>query len=260
VGAEEEDVKFDLLTTPVGIVKEGNKVSMMVFQKCELGESDSSGRRRPVPIKDSEFEVKASFFISAIGQRPSFDDMNEVSNNKDWINVDKFMQTEIQNVWAGGDVLELGLVTTAIYQGRRAAETIHENLRDMCHKGVTNPPPIIKKDKLRIDYFQDMSRIREKILPVDTRLENPEEEIVQGLTCAEVIGEAKRCMSCGFCIECGECWSYCQGQAIIKPLISGEPYKFKMEFCNGCKKCAEICPTGYIEMHMPGQEPVYDEV
>ena len=36
---------------------------------------------------------------------------------------------------------------------------------------------------------------------------------------------------------------------IVKPLIKGQPYKFKLEFCNGCKKCAENCPCGYIEMH-----------
>ena len=40
-----------------------------------------------------------------------------------------------------------------------------------------------------------------------------------------------------------------QDNAVIKPWVKGEPYKFKMEFCNGCKKCAEYCPCGYIEMH-----------
>jgi Pyruvate/2-oxoacid:ferredoxin oxidoreductase delta subunit len=65
-------------------------------------------------------------------------------------------------------------------------------------------------------------------------------------------------MSCGLCFECGECWSFCQDQAVIKPLTPGEKYKFKMEFCNGCSKCAEQCPCGYIEMFLPGEEPAYD--
>ncbi len=59
-------------------------------------------------------------------------------------------------------------------------------------------------------------------------------------------------MSCGSCFDCGTCWSYCQDGAIIKAAHPGEDYKFKMNFCNGCKKCAEQCPCGYIEMHMPG--------
>ena len=89
---------------------------------------------------------------------------------------------------------------------------------------------------------------------------NPDAEIAKTLTRDQAIAEAKRCMSCGSCFECGECWSYCQDQAIIKPLTPNERYKFKMEFCNGCKKCAEQCPCGYIEMHMPGQEPAYDQI
>jgi Pyruvate/2-oxoacid:ferredoxin oxidoreductase delta subunit len=68
------------------------------------------------------------------------------------------------------------------------------------------------------------------------------------LTEEQVIEEAKRCMSCGSCFDCGTCWSYCQDQAIVKPVIKHEAYKFKLDFCNGCKKCAENCPCGYIEM------------
>ena len=69
------------------------------------------------------------------------------------------------------------------------------------------------------------------------------------MTEEQIIAEAKRCMSCASCFDCGTCWSYCQDNAVIKPLIKGEPYKFKLEFCNGCKKCAENCPCGFIEMH-----------
>ncbi len=64
----------------------------------------------------------------------------------------------------------------------------------------------------------------------------------------DAIHEAMRCMSCGTCFDCGTCWSFCQDNAIIKPLIKDEPYKFKLEFCTGCKKCSEVCPCGYIEM------------
>jgi len=82
----------------------------------------------------------------------------------------------------------------------------------------------------------------------DERLEDLNLEITSTLTEEQVIDEAKRCMSCGSCFDCGTCWSYCQDQAIIKPLVKHEKYKFKLDFCNGCKKCAENCPCGYIEM------------
>ena len=64
----------------------------------------------------------------------------------------------------------------------------------------------------------------------------------------KAIEEARRCMSCGNCFDCGTCWSFCQDNVIGKPLVRGEPYTFKMEFCTGCKKCSEVCPCGYIMM------------
>jgi Pyruvate/2-oxoacid:ferredoxin oxidoreductase delta subunit len=67
------------------------------------------------------------------------------------------------------------------------------------------------------------------------------------LTEVQVIEEAKRCMSCGMCMDCETCWMYCTNNAFVK-LPKGEHYKIKLEVCNGCNKCAEACPCGYIEM------------
>jgi Pyruvate/2-oxoacid:ferredoxin oxidoreductase delta subunit len=86
---------------------------------------------------------------------------------------------------------------------------------------------------------------------VGARFERPWDEYSATLSEADVIAEAKRCMSCGSCFDCGACWSYCQDQAIIKPLTPGEPYRLKLEFCKGCNKCAENCPCGYLEMKDP---------
>ena len=74
------------------------------------------------------------------------------------------------------------------------------------------------------------------------------QERFQGLAEEHAQAEAERCMSCGKCFDCGTCWSFCQDNAIVKPLNKHEPYKIKHEFCTGCKKCAEICPCGFIEM------------
>ena len=65
---------------------------------------------------------------------------------------------------------------------------------------------------------------------------------------AEAIAESKRCMSCGYCMDCEKCWMYCQDQAIDKPMQKGLLYNFKLGNCTGCSKCAEICPCGFIEM------------
>lgn len=258
-GAEEEGVAIDLLVAPVGIVRDGDRASKMVFQRMELGEPDDSGRRRPVPIEGSEFEVEADTFISAISQSPEFEGLDAVGNPKDWVKADEWMQTDDNAVCAGGDVTNLGLVTIAIFQGRYAAKSIHENLSGNEHWKAKNPQPVVTHEKVKLDFYDAKDRGERSHLAPEKRFENdPWIEIAQGLNAEQAVEESKRCMSCGLCFECGECWSFCQDQAVIKPLLAGEKYKFKLDLCNGCKKCAEQCPCGYIEMHMPGEAPVYD--
>ncbi len=74
-----------------------------------------------------------------------------------------------------------------------------------------------------------------------------EAEIESGLSEAGALEEAKRCMSCGMCMDCESCWMYCTTNCFVK-LPKGEHYRVKLEVCNGCKKCADACPCGYIEM------------
>jgi Pyruvate/2-oxoacid:ferredoxin oxidoreductase delta subunit len=108
---------------------------------------------------------------------------------------------------------------------------------------------IIRFDKMKLSHYDKLERVPVTEMPVDERLKSLDAEIVKTYTQDEAVAESKRCMSCGYCFDCGSCWSYCQDNAVIKPLVKGEHYQFKLEFCNGCKKCAENCPCGYIEMH-----------
>ena len=247
VGAEEEGVKLEFLAAPVEFVKDGDKIIKMKCQKMELGEPDSSGRRRPVPIPDNYFTLDATTVIAAISQEPDFGGLDNLHEGKDWIKVDEKGETKIPNTYAGGDALELGLVTIAIFNGRKAAETIHNRFRNIESKPETKPP-VITHDKIILNYYESKLRNEPfKISPED-RLRDMNLEITSTMTEEQVIDEAKRCMSCGSCFDCGSCWSYCQDQAIVKPVIKHQAYKFKLDFCNGCKKCAENCPCGYIEM------------
>jgi len=252
-GALEEGVKIEYLAAPVQITKTDNKAVSMKCQRMELGEPDESGRRRPVPIEGSEFEVATTAVIAAISQEPDFNGLGDLREGKDWIKVDglgtvQLNTAPVDKVYAGGDVLDLGLVTIAISQGRLAAQTIHERFRGIDHVEETKPP-VIRHDKILLDYYAEKLRNEQSKVPVEERFADPEREIVATLTKDQAIEEALRCMSCASCFDCGTCWSYCQDGAIIKPVIAGEKYKFKLEFCKGCDKCAEQCPCGYIEMH-----------
>jgi MinD superfamily P-loop ATPase len=105
---------------------------------------------------------------------------------------------------------------------------------------------------MQLSYYEAKERQQHGILPVEKRFEGDGNvEIYHTYTDEQAIEESKRCMSCGGCFDCGTCWSYCQDNAIVKPLVPLGEYKFKLEYCNGCKKCAEQCPCGYIEMYDP---------
>ena len=243
-GALEEGVKIEFLAAPVEILLRDGQAVAMRCVRMQLGEPDASGRPRPVPIPGSEFDIEATAIIAAVSQEPDFDHLAELREGKDWIKIDEWGRTKIEGVFAGGDDVNLALATTAIGQGRFAAEAIDAYLRGKkLEKPV--PPPLITRDRVKLDWYPTIPRHERRHLPVEQR--DLESEIQQGLSQAEALEEAKRCMSCGMCMDCETCWMYCTPNAFVR-LPKGEHYRIKLELCNGCKKCAEACPCGYIDM------------
>ena len=134
--AKEEGVNFMWMTIPLRVVGENGKVSGVECQRCELGEPDESGRRRPVPVPGSEFILPADIVVTAIGYNadPLVPSTTKGVKANRWalVEVDKHtMRTSRPNVFAGGDnVNGADLVVTAMADGRRAAAAIHLYLTD----------------------------------------------------------------------------------------------------------------------------------
>ncbi|MBN2563644.1 MAG: NADPH-dependent glutamate synthase [Phycisphaerae bacterium] len=133
--AEEEGVIFDFLTLPVRFI--GNKDGWLTEMEClkmELGEPDDSGRRRPVPIKGSEFRVKIDAAVCSIGNSPNpLIPMStpglEVGRKGNIVADDATGRTSRDVIWAGGDVVTgAATVISAMGAGRNAARDIHEHL------------------------------------------------------------------------------------------------------------------------------------
>ncbi len=252
VGAEEEGINFYFLAAPNELIVDdssGNIVKMKC-EKMELGEPDDSGRRRPVPTGEY-FELDCTTVIPAISQEPDFDNLENLHEGKDWVKADDGFKTPLEKTYAGGDALDLGLVTIAIFQGRKAADTIHNNFR-----GIQPEPeeerPVVTQEQIVYSYYTEKARHEALKIPPDERLKSLEKEISCTLTAEEVNDEALRCMSCGSCFDCGTCWSLCQDQVFVKPPTKQfQPYKMKLDLCKGCMKCAENCPCGFIEMQDP---------
>jgi len=245
--AEREGIHIEFLAAPKAVATENGHATGLTCLRMELGEPDASGRRRPVPVPGSEFFVSASTIIAAISQESDFTGLEELKGDGGMVPVDDHGETTAPGTFAGGDILELGIVTTAIYHGRRAAETIHARLRGI-PPDASPAPPVITRERMRLDLYPKQPRTEVATLPVAERFQDPDCEINLALTREQAIAEAKRCLSCGLCYHCDNCWKYCQDQAVIKPFDKGQPYRFKLEFCQGCKKCAEECPCGYVEM------------
>lgn len=242
--AEGIDIQF--LAAPIGFRKEGDLVVAMQAIRMELGEPDASGRRRPVPIEGSEFEIPATAVISAVSQQPDFTGFESLIEGRDWVKVDDEGATKVDGIWAGGDVVNLDLVTTAVGHGRRAAEAIVRHFTGEPAK--VEMRDVIRSDRMILDHYEKMERQEPAALDLNQRLGDVETEVNLGYTQDQLIAEARRCMSCGFCFDCEKCWMYCQDQAIDKPMEKGALYNFKLQNCTGCSKCAEICPCGFIEM------------
>ncbi len=133
--AEEEGIEFNLLTNPVRILSnEDGWVAGMECEKMELGEPDSSGRRRPVKVEGSEFVLDVDTVIISIGQSPNplIRSTTEglETNNRGCIVADEVGQTSIEGVFAGGDaVTGAATVILAMGAGKTAAKAIDEYLK-----------------------------------------------------------------------------------------------------------------------------------
>lgn len=245
--AEEEGIHFEFLTAPVEVVKNGDRATGIKCIRMELGAPDASGRPRPVAIKGSEFVVESTAIITAISQIVDFTGLERFKNERGWININDHYETSEKSVYAGGDVTEeLDIAATAIGLGRKAALAIDNHLRGK-EEPKEIPLPVISYKQMSLSYYEKLPKVKKQLLPVAERINNFE-EISSTITEEQLRAEAKRCMSCGQCFSCERCWMFCQYSAVVKPAVKGDPYKFKLEFCIGCKKCAEQCPCGYIDM------------
>lgn len=134
--AEEEGVKFNYLVNPVRFVgNENNWITGVECLRMELGEPDSSGRRRPIPVKGSEFVLDVDMAIVAIGQSANPIVASTATgvntNERGYFIADDDGRTTKPGVFAGGDIVTgAATVILAIGAGKKAARAIHDYLGD----------------------------------------------------------------------------------------------------------------------------------
>ena len=206
--AEEENVNFHFLISPIRMVAEDGKVIGLECQRMRLGEPDDSGRRRPEVIPNSEFLFECDTIVSAIGQRVDLSFLMGVDEVKTtaWntLAVDPVTrQSSIDKIFSAGDC-ETGpdALVTAAAGGLRAANSINDFIQGK--KPVRDLDDhfdgFMKHLKLydhseQLDKVAPMARGQLDVLPVDVRTQSYE-EVEKGFTRAEAMAEASRCLHC----------------------------------------------------------------
>lgn len=264
-----EGVEYLFLTAPAIVnVDETGKLKSLTCYKMQLGEPDSSGRRRPVKIDNSEFEIELDYILAAIGQKTNVNFLNDINNNSDeklkinkWGDVDanqKTLQTSISNMFAAGDaVTGPATLIEAIAQGRRAARSCHQYLLDL---PLTGEPYefISKKDNFEKQKPEDyknhfVSQPREEMPTLDPAKRKNFDEVELGYSDDSAYRETLRCLECG-CTAYFLCdlKKYATDYLAEQKKFSGEFKKHEIDFthpyveidnnkCILCSRCIRIC-------------------
>lgn len=246
-----ENIDIRYLVAPVGIRSENGKAVAVKCQKMELGELDASGRRQAVPIAESDFEIPCTTLISAISQRPDWSDLQLNTTRNGWLKPDENWAVD-KGIYAGGDVISLALVTTAIGHGRKAAERIDAQLKGERFRSHDDWQ-IATPETLRLEYYAELERDEREWIPEEKRCTGGLDlEVDLGLTEEKFRAESRRCMSCGLCFECRQCLIFCPQTAIVEfpQNPTGEVMYTNYTKCVGCHICSQACPCGYIQMGM----------
>jgi formate dehydrogenase major subunit len=266
-----EGVEYMFLTAPKKVNKDANgNIESLTCLKMELGEPDASGRRRPVVVEGSEFDVKLDYVLAAIGQKTNvnfLDDVRqfatggELKANK-WgdIECDKnTLQTGLPGMFAAGDgVTGPATAIEAIAQARRAAVS--------CHQYLTGQPMVPEKSEFisKRDNFKQQVKeeyvghyeklMRHEMPTIDPGNRINFNEVELGYENENVaVEETGRCLECG-CVRYFDCdlkkiatdYNAEQGR------YSGEYKQYKVKFdhpfieidnnkCVLCARCVRIC-------------------
>ncbi|MBU2575037.1 MAG: FAD-dependent oxidoreductase, partial [Elusimicrobia bacterium] len=200
--ALEEGIRLDTLVTPVRVLSENGGLTGIKCIRNNLGDVDSSGRRRPVPIPGSEFDVPLDILIVAISERPEKESVASLGLNSERdgrLRIDpSTFSTSRQGVFAGGDIVTgPSTVVDAIAAGMKTAGVIDRYLQG---KELRQPPELKLPDVFiepvpAEEIKEDAKRAHPRTLSVQSRKGNFA-EVEMTFTMAEAVQETRRCLRC----------------------------------------------------------------
>src|SRR5499427_3843680 len=248
--AEREGVRINWLRTITAF--DGPELTVEAMELNDSGFPQPTGR----------FEtLAADTVILALGQETDTAFLRQVPGvefgRDGTVKVSASMMTGCPGVFAGGDMVPAErTVTVGVGHGKKAARHIDAWLRSAGEPGSTGEVakhPLAEFSLLNPWYFGDFAAREQPESAPEQRITGFG-EVVGGLSEAEAVYEAGRCLSCGNCFECDGCLGACPEDAVIK-LGPGHRYRFDYDRCTGCGTCYEQCPVHAIEMVPEGSHP-----
>jgi formate dehydrogenase major subunit len=267
--AEYEGVKYHFLAAPVRIIPDEDKVAGIECIKMELGEPDETGRRKPVPVKGSEFVIDVQIVIAAIGQMPDvrclIDEKGIEKTRKNTLVVDE--QTGMlkgkKGVFAAGDVvLGAATVVEAIAGAKKVARAIDMYLQGNNNSSIeigydkmfnVSKGSLDEIDKAEFEGIEKQMRVKMPELVLECRLKGFD-EVEQGLKEMDAVKETDRCLKCG-CKAIDKCYLRRYGMeygVVLNKFKGGMVHKYQIDTsnpkierdpnkCIRCGKCVRIC-------------------
>jgi heterodisulfide reductase subunit A-like polyferredoxin len=216
-----EGIEIQYLTAPQQIITQENQALGLQCVKMELGAPDSSGRRRPVPVPDSEFIIECDLVVPAIGQTPDSAHLGDGAGVKlsRWGTIeteDVTFATNIPGVFAGGDAQSGPWVAIgAVAHGKEAAVSISRYLKG--EDLIAGREPLKLPEEGFPPIAQDLekkARLHMATLPLEER-KRGFAEVELGFTEEQAKAEAQKCLNCGICCECYQCVDACLANAVV---------------------------------------------
>jgi NADPH-dependent glutamate synthase beta subunit-like oxidoreductase len=268
--ALDEGVSFEWLSSPVAIRASGKSGLTLEAVRHRPGHAGRSGR--PAPIPGSNFILTVDGVLTAVGEMVEADDLPAgLAAASAGVGIDAWGRTALARTWAGGDVTsDPRMVVHAVGAGKRAALCIHADLNGEDPDALSNAlrigdtgafsmsryvergsqtatrRDVVRWSDLNPDHLQPQPRT--PLRPKTAALRAKDfAEVNPGYSEAEARQEAERCVHCGLCDRCGNCYWFCPDLCVTLEDGSAGP-RVDERYCKGCGICAQECPRAAVVM------------
>ncbi|MGH3203704.1 MAG: NAD(P)-binding protein [Streptosporangiaceae bacterium] len=226
---------------------DGN-VSGAVLAQARLAKDDN-GTVVPQITPETETEVRCDTILVAIGQVQVLDWLPAHYTERGLVKADEFgrVPDEAGTVFVGGDVMRgPSMVVDALGDGKRAARDIDRVLSAEPLR-PDDPVEVMPYEKLNTAYFRHAPRTETPLAPAAGRRTSQVTEVTLAYSREQARAEADRCMSCGVCNGCDNCYLVCPDVSVLRDARQNGHYSIRTHYCKGCLVCVQECPTGCLE-------------